>query len=94
MCQNENSEEKERRIAFISVRPDWMDNKGLLGFFNILDEKYYATPFLRLVLNARDNPNKPYFVILDEMNLAKVEQYFSDFLSIMESRTADNKDPA
>jgi len=40
----------------------------------------------------RQNPDKPYFVILDEMNLAKVEQYFSDFLSIMESRTPNNPD--
>lgn len=39
---------------------------------------------------ARDNPGVPHFVILDEMNLAKVEHYFSDFLSIMESRTPDN----
>jgi 5-methylcytosine-specific restriction enzyme B len=44
---------------------------------------------LRLLLNAKDHPDKPYFIILDEMNLAKVEQYFSDFLSIMESRTQD-----
>jgi len=90
ICQDEGKDEKEKRIAFISVRPDWMDNKGLLGFYNILDETYHETPFLNLLLEAWDNPDKPYFVILDEMNLSKVEQYFSDFLSIMESRTPDN----
>ena len=45
-----------------------------------------------VILNARVNFDKPHFVILDEMNLAKVEYYFSDFLSIMESRTQDNPD--
>jgi 5-methylcytosine-specific restriction endonuclease McrBC GTP-binding regulatory subunit McrB len=88
MCQDEETqEERQSRYAFIPVRPDWMDNKGLLGYYNLLDEKYYSTPFLRILLEAKDHPEKPYFIILDEMNLAKVEQYFSDFLSIMESRT-------
>jgi len=90
MCQDEDEEMKERRKAFIPVRPDWMDNKGLLGFYNILDQKYHSTPLLDLLLEAKENSDKPYFVILDEMNLAKVEQYFSDFLSIMESRTKGN----
>lgn len=89
ICQNESPEEKEKRIAFVPVKPDWMDNKGLLGYYNLLDEKYHTTPVLRLLLEAAKNPGKPYFIILDEMNLAKVEQYFSDFLSIMESRTQD-----
>jgi len=87
MCQDDN---KKERIAFVSVRSDWMDNKGLLGFYNLLDEKYHTTAVLKILLRAKDDPNKPYFVILDEMNLAKVEQYFSDFLSIMESRTSSN----
>jgi 5-methylcytosine-specific restriction endonuclease McrBC GTP-binding regulatory subunit McrB len=89
MCQDDEREDAERRKAFIPVRPDWMDDKGLLGFYNILDQKYHSTPLLDLLLNAMENPEKPHFVILDEMNLAKVEQYFSDFLSIMESRTSD-----
>lgn len=89
MCQDEDEKGRERRKAFIPVRPDWMDNKGLLGFYNILDQKYHSTPLLDLLLNARENPAKAHFAILDEMNLAKVEQYFSDFLSIMESRSAD-----
>jgi 5-methylcytosine-specific restriction enzyme B len=90
MCQEETDERRQKRIAFVSVRPDWMDNKGLLGYYNLLDEKYHTTPVLNLLIDAEKNPDKPYFVILDEMNLAKVEQYFSDFLSIMESRTPGN----
>ncbi len=76
----------EKRIAFISVRPDWMDNRGLLGFFNLLTGEYQPTELLKLMLKAKDDPERPYFVVLDEMNLAKVEYYFSDFLSCMESR--------
>src|SRR3972149_1889437 len=91
MCQDEKTpEERERRYAFVPVRPDWMDNRGLLGYYHLLAETYHTTPVLRLLLEAEKYPGKPYFVILDEMNLAKVEQYFSDFLSIMESRTAGN----
>lgn len=89
ICQVETPEERGKRIAFVPVKPDWMDNKGLLGYYNLLDEKYHVTPVLRLLLNAKEHPDKPYFIILDEMNLAKVEQYFSDFLSTMESRTQD-----
>jgi len=93
ICQGEETAEARRkRIAFVSVRPDWMDNKGLLGYYNLLDEKYHSTKMLDLLLEAKENPDKPYFVILDEMNLAKVEHYFSDFLSILESRTPDNPD--
>ena len=92
MCQELLPEEKKKRVAFVPVRPDWMDNKGLIGYYNLLDEKYYATPVLRLLIEAGQHPEQPYFVIFDEMNLAKVEQYFSDFLSIMESRTPDNKE--
>ena len=80
---------KKKRIAFIPVRPDWMDNRGLLGYYNVLQEKYVKTPLLELLLAAKSNPDKPHFIILDEMNLAKVEYYFSDFLSIMESRTSE-----
>ena len=92
MLQDESEEEKARRIAFVPVRPDWIDNRGLLGYYNLLDQRYYPTKVLRLLLEAAkpENSDKPYFVILDEMNLAKVEHYFSDFLSIMESRTQNN----
>lgn len=89
MCQGLSMEEEAKRIAFIPVRPDWMDNRGLLGYYNPLTEKYQATALLRLLMEAakEGNEGQPFFVILDEMNLAKVEYYFSDFLSLLESRT-------
>ena len=73
------------RTAFISVRADWTDNRSMLGYYNPLTGVYVPTELLRLVLHAFDHPDEPHFVILDEMNLAKVEYYFSDFLSAMES---------
>jgi len=93
MLSEENQEEVKisaapKRHAFISVRPDWTDNKGLLGFYNPLvsENQYQPTELLKIMLNAQKDPGHPYFVILDEMNLAKVEHYFSDFLSCLESR--------
>ena len=83
------------RFAFVSVRPDWLDNRGLLGSYNPLTEKYEATDTLVLLLRAAraaeeardaEKPPPPYFLILDEMNLARVEHYFSDFLSCLETR--------
>jgi 5-methylcytosine-specific restriction protein B len=78
----------------VAVRPDWTDNRGLLGYHNPITREYHATPFLRLLLAAAEEdavatrqqrPRLPYFVVLDEMNLARVEHYFSDFLSCLES---------
>ena len=80
----------------IAVRPDWTDARGLLGFYNPLTKSYLPTPTLRLLLRAHaevqaagaDGPPRPFFLIFDEMNLARVEHYFSDFLSVMESGEA------
>ena len=74
------------RVAFMSVRADWTDNRAMLGYYNPLTERYMPTPLLRLLLHAAQD-EEPHFAILDEMNLAKVEYYFSDFLSAMESGT-------
>ncbi len=77
-----------------AVRPDWTDHRGLLGYFNPLTGRYVSTPFLDLLLRAGQEADaaraegrtpRPFFAILDEMNLARVEHYFSDFLSALES---------
>ncbi|MFC5530425.1 hypothetical protein [Cohnella yongneupensis] len=75
--------------AFVSVRPDWLDNRGMLGYYNPITETYEPTSFLLTMLRAERHPDQPYFVLLDEMNLAKVEYYFSDYLSCLESRRMD-----
>jgi hypothetical protein len=87
----EDDELSEDNLAFLSVRPDWLDHRGLLGTYNPLSEKYEATPLLKIMLRAEQNPTKPYFVILDEMNLSRVEYYFSDYLSCIESRRVDEE---
>lgn len=87
--ETEEMQQVDENLAFISVRPDWLNNRSLMGYYNPLTEQYEPTTLLKLMLRAEQNPSKPYFVILDEMNLAKVEYYFSDFLSCLESRRCD-----
>jgi hypothetical protein len=91
----ESLERKETQLVdnklFVSVKSNWTDNTELLGYYNILEEKYNITPVLKFILTARDYPSKPFFLILDEMNLSKVEHYFSDFLSCLESRIVDGE---
>jgi len=79
---------------FLPVRPDWRDSKSLIGYYNPLTGAYEWTPFLRLLIRAAQNYRSEdrlaWFVILDEMNLAHVEYYFADLLSVLESgRDAD-----
>lgn len=60
--------------------------EDLLGYYNPLENKYLSTKFLDALLEAQQNPDIPYFICLDEMNLARVEYYFADFLSLLEER--------
>jgi MoxR-like ATPase len=75
----------ERHCVLIPVRPDWADNTDLVGYRNI-QGIFEQQAMLRVLQDAMNNPDEPFFVILDEMNLARVEHYFSDFLSVMETR--------
>lgn len=70
----------------IPVGANWTDNRNILGFYNIIKKQYDKTPAYELIEKAINNKNNPYFLILDEMNLSRVERYFSDFLSAMESK--------
>jgi MoxR-like ATPase len=76
-----------KHLEVVAVSPDWKDPTGLLGYYNALHEvpTFQVEPALRMLLAAARNPSKPYFLLLDEMNLARVEQYFAPFLSSMES---------
>ena len=73
---------------FIPIRPDFKDSKSLLGYYNPLSEEYQTTPLLELILNASkpENLKTPHFILFDEMNLARAEYYFADFLSVLESK--------
>lgn len=68
------------------VRPEWTDPTGLTGCHDVLTNQYKVPQFLEAVLVATAHRDSPVFVVLDEMNLARVEYYFSDVLSAMESR--------
>ncbi len=70
----------------IPVKPNWTSSEDLLGYYNPLEKKYLSTAFLDALLEATKNPKTPYFICLDEMNLARVEYYFADFLSTLEER--------
>lgn len=80
------SEGDKSRIELIPVKPNWKDSKGLFGYHNLLDNTYYITPLVKLMIRALSDEENPYFLILDEMNLAKTEHYFADYLSLIESR--------
>ena len=68
--------------AFVAVKPDWVDSRGLLGFENLLTGRFHTTDVSRLLLRAeaewlgRGVNARPYVLILDEMNLARVELSF------------------
>ena len=68
------------------VRPEWTDPTGLTGYFDVLTNRYVVPTFLEAVLVATAHRESPVFVILDEMNLARVEYYLSDVLSCMETQ--------
>lgn len=76
------------KSIIIPVKPNWTSSEDLLGYYNPLEKKYLATPFLDALLDAQKHPDIPYFICLDEMNLARVEYYFADFLSKLESRSS------
>ena len=77
--------------TLISVRPDWNDATDLIGYKN-LDDKFIKGQLTKTILKAQQNKNKPHLICLDEMNLARVEYYLSDYLSIIESRKKVGQD--
>lgn len=72
--------------CMVEVKPNWHDSTELLGYWSNLHDKYIFTKFVKFLVKAKMYPNVPFFVCLDEMNLAPVEQYFAEFLSILETR--------
>ena len=62
------------------------DSSELLGYYSALSGKYELTDFIRFSYKAIQNPDTPFFLCLDEMNLAPVEQYFAEYLSVLETR--------
>lgn len=86
----EYKEHKPKNFEMVQVKPNWHDSSELIGYVSRINgERYIVGPFLRFMVKAIHDPKHPYFLCLDEMNLAPVEQYFAEFLSVIESRTVD-----
>ena len=83
ICEN-----REEQICIVPVGADWTNREFLLGYPNAIEPGKYVKPnngVLDILIRANKNSNKPYFLVLDEMNLSYVERYFADFLSTLES---------
>lgn len=89
------SETSPGNYLLVSVKPNWHDATDITGFRSSVNKNYYVTDFMRFLVKAKqyEEQHVPFFVCLDEMNLAPVEEYFADFLSVIESRKrcADGK---
>lgn len=90
-CWDKDSEEykaqKPRNFEMIQVKPNWHDSSELFGYVSRINgERFIVGPFLKFMVRAMQEPDVPYFLCLDEMNLAPVEQYFAEYLSVIESR--------
>ncbi|MBP5468834.1 MAG: hypothetical protein J6Z11_06270, partial [Candidatus Riflebacteria bacterium] len=94
-CWDVGSPEYERHspsnFEMIQVKPNWHDSSELIGYLsNLNGTKYIYGKFLEFVVKAWVGKEVPYFLCLDEMNLAPVEQYFAEYLSVIESRKNEN----
>mgnify|MGYP000944160042 FL=1 len=83
ICEND-----DEQLRVVPIGADWTNREFLLGYPNAIKPGKYVMPdngALELLFKANKNKDKPYFLILDEMNLSYVERYLADFLSAMES---------
>ena len=91
-CWNEDSPEykaqKPKNFGMVQVKPNWHDSSELTGYVSRVSGKaeFVAGEFLKFIAKAWEDTDTPYFLCLDEMNLAPVEQYFAEYLSVIESR--------
>lgn len=85
---NEYKAQKPKNFQMVQVKPNWHDSSDLIGYVSRVSEKaeFVAGEFLKFIAKAWEDTETPYFLCLDEMNLAPVEQYFAEYLSVIESR--------
>ena len=80
-------------FELIQVKPNWHNSMDVVGYLsNIPSPHYVFTPFVEFVVKAWQHPDVPFFLCLDEMNLAPVEEYFAEFLSAIESRSFEGEE--
>lgn len=90
--ENDEDRWKDNRpenFELIQVKPNWHNSMDVVGFYSNISNKYEFTPFVEFIVKAWQHTGTPYFLCLDEMNLAPVEEYFAEFLSAIESRSTD-----
>lgn len=91
-CWDVGSEEykaqKPKNFEMVQVKPNWHDSSELIGYVSRVSGEpvFVAGEFLKFIAKAWEDSDVPYFLCLDEMNLAPVEQYFAEYLSVIESR--------
>lgn len=89
-CADVNGLQQDKMMpgnyCLVSVKPNWHDSTDLLGYYSSINDKYFLTDFVRFLVKAMQSPNVPFFACIDEMNLAPVEEYFAEYLSVLESR--------
>ena len=91
-CWEEGTDEykaqKPKNFQMVQVKPNWHDSSDLIGYVSRVNGKaeFVAGEFLKFIAKAWEDTEMPYFLCLDEMNLAPVEQYFAEYLSVIESR--------
>ena len=80
--------QKPKNFQMVQVKPNWHDSSDLIGYVSRVSGKaeFVAGEFLKFIAKAWEDIETPYFLCLDEMNLAPVEQYFAEYLSVIESR--------
>jgi energy-coupling factor transporter ATP-binding protein EcfA2 len=83
---------KNGRYLRLPVRPSWNDDRYLIGYLNSITGEYVVEPALEFLIRANNDKDNLYFFCLDEMNLAHVEYYFSQFLSAMEEDNPDYRE--
>lgn len=74
--------------TIVSVQPSFRDRTELLGYFNEFSKRFNETEFLRALYEANYRPD-PTLIVLDEMNLARIEYYFAEMLSVLEMPNKD-----
>jgi len=80
-------------FQLIKVKPNWHDSSDLLGYESRISgkDRFIVTDFIRFIVKAHQYPDTPFFLCLDEMNLAPVEQYFAEYLSVIETRVINDE---
>jgi len=79
------------KVKFVPVQSSWKDRNDLLGFYNDFKKQYKETEFLKALYKSSQDNKNIYCIVLDEMNLSRIEYYFADLLSVLESKVENWK---